>query len=351
MLANKILVVGSNSPHVANFCSMIKLYFKEIVYLGDERLNIEDNIISNQYTVNPKVNNPIKIIQLLNQIKKIIKNEQPDIIHIHQINKLAIYTTFCNKKIIPLVVTAWGSDVLQQPQENFIKKSAVQYVLKKAWACTADSQHMIDEMKKLEPKMNSCKLIYFGIKPVGYISDLKENIIYSNRLHKDFYNIDKIIKDFSDFSKKHLDWRLIIAANGPETKKLKELTNTLQLKDKIEFVGWLDKSQNLDYYKKARIYISIPNSDGTSVSLLEAMSAGCLPIVGDIPVSHEWIENSKNGIIYSTERNCYEEALKIENQNLREHNSNVIQQRATKEISTKNFFNLYSGILNPNKAI
>lgn len=350
-LAKKILVVGSNSPHVANFCRLIKPYFSEIAYLGDEVLNIEKNIICSQAVVSPKVNNPFKILQLLNQIKEIINVEQPDIIHIHQINKLGIYITFCNRKKIPLIVTAWGSDVLQQPKENFIKKSAVQFVLKKAWACTADSQHMIDEMRKLQASMKQCKLIYFGINTIGYTPDLKENLIYSNRLHKKFYNIDIIIKDFSIFSKKHPKWRLVIAASGPETDILKDLATKLKLENKIEFVGWLDKSQNINYYKKARIYISIPDSDGTSVSLLEAMSAGCLPIVGDIPVSHEWIENSKNGIIYNSKRNCFEEALNIESEELRAYNSTMIQQKATKETSEKNFFDLYSNILNKSAAV
>jgi len=351
ILANKILVVGSNSPHVASFCRMIKPDFRDIVYLGDETLNIENDTVSNQYIVSPKVNNPFKIFHLVNQIKKVIKVEQPDVIHIHQINRLGIYSTFCIEKPTPLIVTAWGSDVLQQPKENFIKKSAVKYVLKKALACTADSQHMVDEMRKLQPAMKQCQLIYFGINPIGYISDLKENIIYSNRLHKDFYNIDKIIKDFSSFSTKHPDWKLIIAANGPETDKLKALSHRLGLENKIEFVGWLDKSQNINFYKKARIYISIPDSDGTSVSLLEAMSAGCLPIIGDIPVSHEWIENSKNGVIYSAKRNCFEEALNIESEKLREHNSKIIQQKATKEISAKNFFTLYADVLNKSDVV
>ena len=46
------------------------------------------------------------------------------------------------------------------------------------------------------------------------------------------------------------------------------------------------------------IYLSAASSDGTSVSLLEAMAAGMICIVTDYPSNLEWIENSVNGFIF-----------------------------------------------------
>ena len=48
---------------------------------------------------------------------------------------------------------------------------------------------------------------------------------------------------------------------------------------------------------KEELYISIPTSDSTSVTLLEAMAAGSLPIVSDLPANREWIEDGKNGFL------------------------------------------------------
>ena len=45
------------------------------------------------------------------------------------------------------------------------------------------------------------------------------------------------------------------------------------------------------------IYVSTSLSDGTSVSLLEAMASGVFPIVTDIPSNREWINDGENGFL------------------------------------------------------
>lgn len=47
---------------------------------------------------------------------------------------------------------------------------------------------------------------------------------------------------------------------------------------------------------KNDVFISIPSSDSTSVSLLEAMCCGLFPIVSDLPANREWIHDKKMAI-------------------------------------------------------
>ncbi|HBE80849.1 MAG TPA: glycosyl transferase family 1, partial [Firmicutes bacterium] len=49
------------------------------------------------------------------------------------------------------------------------------------------------------------------------------------------------------------------------------------------------------YLAASHLMVSIPKSDGTPVSLLEAMAAGCLPVLADLPVYHDWITDGVNG--------------------------------------------------------
>ena len=45
------------------------------------------------------------------------------------------------------------------------------------------------------------------------------------------------------------------------------------------------------------LYISAASSDGTSISLLEAMYFKSIPILIDLPANREWIQNNENGFI------------------------------------------------------
>jgi glycosyltransferase involved in cell wall biosynthesis len=49
---------------------------------------------------------------------------------------------------------------------------------------------------------------------------------------------------------------------------------------------------------EADVYASASRSDGTSQSLLEAMSTGLFPVVSDIPANRPWVEDGRNGLLF-----------------------------------------------------
>ena len=116
-------------------------------------------------------------------------------------------------------------------------------------------------------------------------------------MHAPLYQIEKIILESADFLKKNTDWLLKIAGQGPNTPALEKLALENLPLGSYQFVGFLNSEQNKANYQSATIYISIPISDGTSISLLEAMAYGCIPIVSDLPANKEWITHLENGII------------------------------------------------------
>jgi glycosyltransferase involved in cell wall biosynthesis len=226
------------------------------------------------------------------------------------------------------------------PKKNILYKFIVRSTLKNSDIVTADSKDMISAMKSI---VNEDKylLLQYGIDPIE--SEEKEKIIYSNRLHESLYRIDQIITYFAEFSKTNSDWKLVIAGTGSETRKLKKRVKDLDIESKIEFVGWQQKEENRGWYAKSMIYISIPVSDGTSVSVLESMSAECIPVVSDLPVSHEWIRQNANGVIERIGENPFVEALKINRENCISINAQLINDRATRKASINQFLKSYLG--------
>jgi glycosyltransferase involved in cell wall biosynthesis len=49
------------------------------------------------------------------------------------------------------------------------------------------------------------------------------------------------------------------------------------------------------WFRAADTYVSCTQSDGTSISLLEAMATGLPVVVTDIPSNREWVAEGQNG--------------------------------------------------------
>ena len=113
------------------------------------------------------------------------------------------------------------------------------------------------------------------------------------RLKFGIYQIDQIIHQSASFFNEQPDWNLRSAASGSETKKLQEMASEVLSNDQYEFVGFQTSDENRKNYLRSKIYVSIPNTDGTSISLLEALAYGCIPIVSDLPANREWIEDGE----------------------------------------------------------
>lgn len=333
----KILQVGPNSVHVSSFVSALKTDQNSLFLLSEEPFELEE--IAHHYVVSFRTLNPVKIVQNISRIKNILLEINPEVVHIHQVNRLAYFVSkVANQLNIRVVTTAWGSDVLLIPKKNALYHFLVKETLKKSAVVTADSKDMIEAMNAILPS-DKYTLLQYGIDPIKSVE--KEKVIYSNRLHEPLYRIDKIIDYFNDFSKLHPEWKLVIAGSGSETEQLKNKVKSLQLDSKISFVGWQKKDENRNWYARASIYVSLPKSDGTSVSVLEAMSAGCLPVVSNLPVSHEWIVSGQNGIIETQHLNPFIEALELNREDCTERNERLILEKATRKASILQFEKIY----------
>ncbi len=333
----KVLVVGSNSVHLSNFITGISRMDVKLSFLSEEKCDFWKE---EMFLLNFRSLNPISLLNNYRQLKNVLQINHFDVIHIHQANRLAYFVTKVASKLkTKVVLTAWGSDVLIVPKKSFFHKFLVTQTLKRSFLITADAKIMIDAMLRMESEIRKYVHLQYGIdavEPKG-----KEQIIFSNRLHKSFYNIDKIIIHFAAFSKDHPDWKLIIAGSGSETENLKHLVQDLKLTSSINFVGWLGKEENNNWYAKSRIYCSIPESDGTSVSVLESMSAECLPVLSDIPVSHEWVENKINGVILQGGINPFDVAFQMDMKKAININRDLINKKAIREMCMTEFYAIY----------
>jgi glycosyltransferase involved in cell wall biosynthesis len=339
----KILHVGTDSVHVTRFINAFENVALTHFLLSD--LPNHEVKVQEQFVLDVRSINPLKFFGYFAIVRRVIDQVQPTVIHVHQVNRMAyIVTKLAQKMGIPVVTTAWGSDVLIMPKKNRLYSFMVRQTISRSIFVTADAQNMITAMQSMVNTPSKYVWLQYGIEPIQGVE--KAPIIYSNRLHKPLYRISTIINYFAAFHEKHPEWQLHIGASGSETPHLKKLVEDLKLENHVVFLGWLDEALNRSMYEKSSMFVSIPSSDGTSVSLLEAMSAGCIPVVSDLPANKEWIENGKNGIVEVQGQNPFESALLLVAADAQKENLELIEQKATRKAAIANFEALYLKAIN-----
>ena len=73
---------------------------------------------------------------------------------------------------------------------------------------------------------------------------------------------------------------LLLAGDGSQRRELEELAERCGLASRVKFLGWCDEVERV--YGAFDLFTLTSRSEGTSVSLLEAMSSGLCPVVTDV---------------------------------------------------------------------
>jgi glycosyltransferase involved in cell wall biosynthesis len=89
------------------------------------------------------------------------------------------------------------------------------------------------------------------------------------------------IKALAKLKNKGIPFEYTIAGNGFELEKLKSLVKNLDLEKQVFFPGGLDSEAYIQKLNESHVFCFPSLRDNSPLSLLEAMAAGCVPIVLD----------------------------------------------------------------------
>src|SRR5574344_813613 len=96
------------------------------------------------------------------------------------------------------------------------------------------------------------------------------------------------------------------------------------------------------YYSIATIWVSIPMSDSTPISMIEAMRAECVPIVSDLPAMHEWITDGVNGVIVKDlEGDFLSQVFNLDFSKAIKINRDIAMTYGSKESNQKRFYSIF----------
>ncbi len=195
-----------------------------------------------------------------------------------------------------IVGSAWGSDILVAPQRSPVHRWLTRRVLRACALTTSDSAHMARRMTELGAR--EVMTFPFGLdalpaEPVGK----QPWLFFANRGLEALYRPQRVLALFAELARERPAARLVVANGGSCSAALRAQAIELGLADRIEFTGRLDAATQAQHYARAQWYLSQPESDSVSVSVLEAMANGCIPLLSDLPANRELVRHGENGLI------------------------------------------------------
>lgn len=251
---------------------------------------------------------PRGIVRLVHAVRyrraglaRVVRRIAPDVLHAHFLVEHGFYGATLG--FHPYVVTCWGSDVLIEPRHDPVSNLIARWTIRRADLLTSNNRYMTERLHALGAPAKKIEVITLGADQY-FLDDIERSanvrpdataapVVLSTRAHEPLYNVGEIIDAFARLGEAMPDARLEIAHGGSQTDALRR--QAAPLGDSVRFAGVLDRARFREALHAASVFVSVPSSDGTSVALLQAMAAGCFPIVSDLPTQRELIDDGVNG--------------------------------------------------------
>ena len=251
--------------------------------------------------------------EMTGQLKKEIRDF--DVIHIHSSRSYQniIVRHYARKYKIPYVLQAHGS-VLPIFQKERLKRIFDIFfgyrILRDASKVIAVSKSEVEQYKQMNIDGDKIVIVPNGIDIEAFKDlpthgnfrekyDIKEDhmILFLGRIHK-VKGIDFLIKSFSELTKEMNDVVLVIIGSDDGYREEGEkLIKTLNLGNRIKFVGFVDEKDKLSAYIDADVLVYPAIHEIFGLVPFEAIICGTPVIVADDCGCGELVEESGAGYL------------------------------------------------------
>jgi L-malate glycosyltransferase len=362
----------SYSLHDYNFLNKISESNHEIFFLQLEKGSTEfgkmplpKNVKYVGYLCQkaPPIEGTLEMINLMPLLESFLKKVKPNLIHAGPIQSCGFLISLAN--FHPFLLMSWGSDILVDTFKDDTLKWITKYTLNSSdcFICDCDT---VRNLAKTITFYKDADIVQFpwGIdldifKPGDDTLKLRSiknwedsSVLLSTRMWEPIYGIDVLLKGFFEAFTYNPKLRLVLLGDGSQASEIIEFIKMNNLENIVYSPGIANHDKLVDFFRSADIYVSCSHSDGSSVSLLEAMGCGLPVIVTDLESNHEWVNSNENGLLFvAGNPTAFAKAiLEISNKNgeelnlISKNNREVVEKRADWNLNIEKLVSKYDQI-------
>jgi L-malate glycosyltransferase len=247
------------------------------------------------------------VFSLALDLKRVISEIEPDLIHAGPIQTVGFVVALTG--FHPLVSMSWGFDLMQHADRNSFYRWLTRNVLAKSDWLFGDCQAVLNKAAGFGYPLSRSSYFPWGVDlthftPGENLSIAEQLgwkdafILFCNRSWEPQYGVDTVARAFVQVCQANPNLRLLLLGNGSESETIHGILQDGGVLDKVHFPGHVSYSDLPDYYHAADLYISASHTDGSSVSLMEAMACGLPCAVSSIAGNQEWVQTGEQGWVF-----------------------------------------------------
>lgn len=234
--------------------------------------------------------------------RAVVRRLAPDVVHTHYATSGGLAGLVCGFR--PTVVTAHGTDLALGARSR-VWRPLLKAVFDQAACVNAVSEELEalavglgvspEKVSVLTLGVDTARFAFRAPRPLEPGGELR--LLCTRHLrpvsdHATLLRAAALARDAG------LRFRLTLAGEGPLRDALRRQAGGLGLESRVDFLGAVAPAAMPALLSRHDVYLSPTLRDGTSLSLLEAMSVGLLPVVSRIPANTAWIEPEAGGLLH-----------------------------------------------------
>lgn len=241
-------------------------------------------------------------------LKRVAAEIQPDVIHSGPLPDVSYIVALADLR--PHVAMSWGFDLNHDIYVDPAQKERAAAALAHADWFLGDCFTELDSAAALGYPRSRATIFPWGIDPRRFspgessvraaLAGDEDFLMLSLRSLEPNYSVETTIRAFLQAAASEPSLKLMILADGSESERLRAIAAeaTPEIQARIFWLGRKPYDELVNYYRAADLYLSSSITDGSSVSLLEAMGCGLPVLVSDIPGNLEWVEEGVTGFTF-----------------------------------------------------
>lgn len=247
-------------------------------------------------------------LALMPDLENVLRSVRPDIVHAGPVPACGFMVALAGFR--PLLLMSWGSDLLVQADRDPTCRWMTCYALHHCDLLIADCRAVAGKAKQLAnyPEDRIVQfpwgvdLKVFTAAPAN--GSLRRRpgwedafVILSTRSWEPDYGIRFLLEAFHVAQQQEPRLRLLLLGDGSLRGEVLSFIRDSQLEAKVHMPGQVPESQLPEYFQSADLFVSCAYSDGSSISLLEAMATSLPVIVTNNDSNREWVSGECGGLL------------------------------------------------------